>query len=249
MDLYSALNIKYNTKELITLVGAGGKTTTMFKLANECANNGERVLVTTTTAIYYPDDQDVDSIILLDKDKFNPTNVKKGTITVIGESVSPEGKLLGIDPLLVDKIYKNNYFDTILVEADGAKRRLIKAPASYEPVYPRNTTKVIGLVGLDAVGKRLNEKYVHRTGIFSQVTNTKEDEEITIHTVANLISSPYGTFKGSKNDWGKYLILNKGDNKELQDIGLSIVKLLKPQCFQISVILITSYRSNIILKC
>ena len=37
---------------LISLVGAGGKTTTMYTLASELAAQGKRVVTTTTTNIY-----------------------------------------------------------------------------------------------------------------------------------------------------------------------------------------------------
>ena len=38
--------------EVVSLVGAGGKTTTMFRLADELASDGWKVITTTTTMIW-----------------------------------------------------------------------------------------------------------------------------------------------------------------------------------------------------
>ena len=42
MTLYEALNIDLNIPELISVVGAGGKTSTMFRLAKELKAFGEK---------------------------------------------------------------------------------------------------------------------------------------------------------------------------------------------------------------
>ena len=73
--------------------------------------------------------------------------------------LNDKGKLKGIDREFIDKIYQKHLFDYIVVEADGSKRRPIKAPALYEPVLPRETTRVVGLIGLDALGKSITEDY------------------------------------------------------------------------------------------
>ncbi len=46
--------IRLPAKPLISIVGAGGKTTTMYTLAAELAAQGKRVVTTTTTNIYIP---------------------------------------------------------------------------------------------------------------------------------------------------------------------------------------------------
>ena len=38
--------------EMVSLIGAGGKTTTLFRLAKELRDQGCKVMVTTTTKIY-----------------------------------------------------------------------------------------------------------------------------------------------------------------------------------------------------
>ncbi|PHJ39367.1 hypothetical protein P378_04185 [Desulforamulus profundi] len=51
MKLINALTLK--NKEMICFVGAGGKSGLLSLLARECAVTGARVLVTTSTKMYY----------------------------------------------------------------------------------------------------------------------------------------------------------------------------------------------------
>ena len=51
-------------RPLISIVGAGGKTTTMYTLASELAQRGKRVITTTTTNIYFPKQDETDTLIV-----------------------------------------------------------------------------------------------------------------------------------------------------------------------------------------
>ena len=45
----------------------------------------------------------------------------------------------------------------VLVEADGAKELPCKVPEEWEPVIPKQTTQVVAVYGLDAIGKHLQK--------------------------------------------------------------------------------------------
>lgn len=47
--------------------------------------------------------------------------------------------------------------DTVLLEADGAKRHPCKAPAAHEPVLLRSSDIVLAAAGLSAMGKPLQD--------------------------------------------------------------------------------------------
>ena len=49
---------------LISIVGAGGKTTTMYTLARELARQGRRVVTTTTTQIFMPTQDETEKLIV-----------------------------------------------------------------------------------------------------------------------------------------------------------------------------------------
>ena len=167
MRLTTALDLKQNNRKtrMISIVGGGGKTSTLFTLAYELAGEGEKVLITTTTAMY------------------NPTGISNPNIFVLGDHVTAEGKLKGISKEAAERIHTDNEYAYILVEADGSKGRPIKAPAEHEPVIPDTTNILIGVIGMDAFGKEVTEVNVHRPEILSALTNPVNgivDEEVLI---------------------------------------------------------------------
>jgi probable selenium-dependent hydroxylase accessory protein YqeC len=228
MDLYAALDIDLNKDELLCFVGAGGKTTAMFSLAMELRKHAKKVLVTTTTALFYPDEKDCNKVIVSsESDIIIPSGITEGIIIVCGREVTQKNKLLGVDKALIDKLYEEQKFNYILVEADGSKRRPIKAPAAHEPVIPGSTTRLIGVIGLDALGKRIDEEYVHRPEMLCKVTGAKQGDVIGEDVIARLIVSPAGLFKAVPENCPKYLLLNKAEDRERKTAAMSIIKRVK----------------------
>jgi probable selenium-dependent hydroxylase accessory protein YqeC len=214
MTLHGALKIDLNVPELISLVGAGGKTSTMFVLAQEFKAFGKKVLVTTTTNIAFSETSRADRLVIeSSKDICSLSRVGPGTIVCLGRGTSNDnGKLKGIDPEFIDAIYQEHLFDYVVVEADGSKRRPIKAPAHYEPVIPGETTQVIGVIGLDALGETITEAYVHRPNLFCSITGKEMGDTIDRQCLIKLILSADGLFKDVPQGCGKYVILNKADH-------------------------------------
>lgn len=213
--IIDCFKIEPDVREMISLVGGGGKTTTIFKLAAALKQQNKKVLITTTTAVYNPEKELYDNIVVLDRGETVEENWESGSITVLGRTISEENKLLGVNREFIDNIYSRGLFDFILVEADGSKRKPIKAPDFHEPVIPSFTSKTIGVIGMDSLGKTIDEDTVHRPLIFSKVTNSKIGGIITEDTVVRLILSKEGLFKGTPVDSERYLLLNKADS-ELQ---------------------------------
>lgn len=226
-SLYSLINIEIGKKEMICLVGSGGKTSTMFRLARELSSKGKRVLATTTTAIYYPERNQYDEILVSkeeDLDLFD--NRSSGCITVLGRSLSYEGKLLGVNPEFLDALFLKGIFDYIIVEGDGSKRRPIKAPAEHEPVIPSCTTKVLGLIGLDSIGKKVCIENVHRVEFFCSALGCCEGDIIDAYMISKLISHEAGLFKAVPSLAERYVILNKADGEKERLAAEDIVQKL-----------------------
>lgn len=239
MNFYELFNIDPSKGELLSFVGGGGKTTTIFKLAKELKKLDKKVLVTTSTAIYYPEKSIYDKIIVDNSNEFieNLENIKYGTITVIGKSISKENKLLGLNKELIDEIYNRKIFDYILVEADGSKRKSIKAPADHEPVVPSSTDKTIGIIGIDSIGKRINEENVHRPELFCNITDSEEKEIINEEKIYKLIKSDRGLFKDIPSKSKKYVFLNKVDNREELRKAEKIIRLVKVNRVKVDLII------------
>jgi probable selenium-dependent hydroxylase accessory protein YqeC len=223
IELIDKLNLKDN--ELISFVGAGGKTTLIFVLAQALKDFGKKVLVTTTTKILLPDENQYDTIIF---DSSNNIEVFKKnylkTVTCLGNSFSPEhNKIKGVDDKYIDEIFKAGIFDYILVEADGAKRKSIKASADHEPVIPSETSIVFGIIGLDSIDKTICDENVHRPEIFCSVTNSHLGGTINEDIIVNLILSDKGIFKKAPQSGRKIVILNKADDDLQREKAAAII--------------------------
>lgn len=210
MDILNYFEIDTKKDELITFVGAGGKTTTMFRLAERLKNAGKKVLVTTTTAIYFPQCSYYDNIFIgkscsaevMEKAAY------KG-VSVLGSFINVQGKLKGVDKYFIDYLYKNRIFDYILVEGDGSRRRPVKAPAVHEPVIPESSTKVVGIIGMSSYGMTINSENVHRPELFCDITNSDINDIIDEEKLIRLILADRGLFKAVPYNSKKYLILTQ----------------------------------------
>ncbi|MDP2719150.1 MAG: selenium cofactor biosynthesis protein YqeC [Dehalococcoidia bacterium] len=131
-------------------------------------------------------------------------------ITVAKERL-PSGKLGGISPEAVIKLSRLASVDYIIVEADGAARKSLKAPNSTEPVIPANTTLVVAVVGIEAVGRELTGENVFRPEIVSQLTGLSPGDFVTGDAVAVLITHPLGLTRGSPSEARIIPFINKMD--------------------------------------
>ncbi|PBH77305.1 hydroxylase, partial [Clostridioides difficile] len=113
--------------EIITVVGAGGKTSLINYFANFYRDK-LKVLLTTTTKIYVPNDYD--NIIITIDGTVIPS-ICHG-ITVCGSYINNENKLVSIDSSILDEIV--DQFDLVLIEGDGSKRKKLKGWNAKEPV-------------------------------------------------------------------------------------------------------------------
>jgi probable selenium-dependent hydroxylase accessory protein YqeC len=242
VNIITAFEINLTLPELVCFIGAGGKTTTMFALAQALKSLHKRILVTTTTNIIYPEKHECDAVIVNDEpDPGLFQAVSAGTVTVLGHAIVNGEKLAGVNKAFIHKLHQQKLFDCILVECDGSKRKPIKAAAYYEPVVPANTTKTIGVIGLDAMGKPIAEEYVHRPEQFCAVVNRCMGEMIDPEAVVNLIVSPQGLFKGVPEGCAKYVLLNKADNAQLKEnAGAILTGLLKRDAIPVDCCIIGS---------
>lgn len=226
MKIYEVLQININKKGVLSFVGGGGKTTSIFNLAEELTKEDKKVLISTTTKMFKPNRQEYDYCFLEDiKEEFIP---QKASITILGHSVKNK-KLIGVLPEILDKIVNKNIFDFILIEADGAKRKAIKAPNKDEPVIAKTTTLTIGIIGFDCINKDIDEKTVHRPELFKKISGNENLKIIDENCIVNLVLDKKGLFKNSKGQ--KLLILNKINKEKEIHIARNIQKKLQAKGF------------------
>lgn len=216
---------------VISLVGAGGKTTLMFRLASELFALGKRVLTTTTTKIYMPAPDQSPRIIvaetpeaILRNSSFQSTSAFHFTAAARHDAAT--GKLIGFSPEIIHSLWDTGSFDWIIVEADGAARHPLKAPADHEPVIPDCTDILIAVVGLDAIGNPLTDSWVFRPDRYSALSGIAAGNEITPESVATVLLHPEGIMKGAPARAKRFVFLNKAETEPGRNAGRKIMKAL-----------------------
>ncbi len=207
--------LELDRHRIISLVGAGGKTSLMFAMARELATSGNHVITSTTTKIFKPSPEETPFLLTRegagDIIKSIPDVIHRyGHFTLV-ESPLPERKLKGINRELIDELASLNEVDHIIVEADGASRLPLKAPDENEPVIPSETSLVVVVVGIDSVGVELSKDHVFRPHIVSELTGLPLSGTVTAEAIAELIVHPRGMAQGAPSHSAIIPFLNKVD--------------------------------------
>lgn len=184
---------------IIALVGAGGKTTVLSKLVEYGRLIGQPTMVTTTTKLYESQvaqytpyyGQDINAA-----DAHCVKAVQSGKCAAWFQAI--EGtKVTAVLPQHIDDMAKLHPQWQIIVEADGAREKWLKAPKSYEPVIPSLTRTTMGLVNLQMLGMPLDENHVHNLDGVTQLVHEMKGTIVTSSILAQLVVHPNGLFQYS----------------------------------------------------
>lgn len=217
---------------VVSLVGAGGKTSLMFRLARELSRKGERVLTTTTTRIHPPTVEQSPACILAVTaeeilERAAAVLSRHRHITAASGLITAQGKLSGLAPDTVDRLRASQMFDWIIVEADGAAGRPLKAPAGHEPAIPSSTGWLVGMVGLRALGMPLTDQWVFRAERFSRITGLPLGSGVNVEAIAALLAHRQGIMQAAPERCHRLAFLNQADTLDGLAGGMRICKLLE----------------------
>ena len=204
---------------VVSAAGAGGKTSSIRRLAQEYIESGQRVIVTTTTHMMVEDRP----WFLLE-----PSAEKMGELlAAYGQAwvgtPAPGGKIQGVPCEFLDKIWKMGL--PVLIEADGARKLPLKVPGEQEPVIRPETTHVLSVYGLDAVGQRI-EDVCFRPDRAAELLDKKITERVTAEDIAFLAASDRAGRKGCPPEAVYTVVLNKADDRKRRECALEICGLL-----------------------
>lgn len=228
-SLTYGLNLKKGG--VISLVGAGGKTALMFRMARELSKSGDPVLTTTTTKIYMPARRQSAAVIISEcaetlVDRAAAVLRQNPHISAGSKIVHFQHKLKGLKPETIDDLWNSGVFRWIIVEADGAAGRPVKAPAAHEPVIPQCTKWLIGLVGLSAVGKPLTESWAFRSQLFAKISGLAIGAAITEKAIAAVLVDKNGILKNCPRRAKRFVFLNQADSPNRLIVGRKITRYL-----------------------
>jgi probable selenium-dependent hydroxylase accessory protein YqeC len=230
--------------EMAALIGAGGKTTTMFRLARELREEGRKILLTTTTQILKPSKPHVDRLFLAETiDALAETCAPIPAPVVIGagSAVSEDGKLLGLPSPWLDRLNDGKSFEAMLVEADGTASRLFKLPGDTQPVIPASCQLTVWLMAIGILDKPLDSASVHRVEHAGKFFGLTAGQPVTQDLIVQWVKHPAGCWKEIPPACRKVAVINQADSPELVSAARALGKQLLA-CGAARVV-ITSYTS------
>jgi probable selenium-dependent hydroxylase accessory protein YqeC len=212
-DLARALGL--GPREHVAIVGGGGKTSLLFSLAEELRGKGKRVVTATTTKIWRREAERSPCVIFFPSDSGFLERVGKALDrhgqVFLAECPLDSGKVKGLDPEVPDRLFRGVLADYVILEADGAAGRPVKAPAQHEPVVPSSATLVLALMGLEALGGTLEPEVVFRPALFEKLTGLPHGGRLGPEVLSKVFLEPEGLFKGAPLSARCVAFLNKAD--------------------------------------
>lgn len=178
MNLHEALEIRPG---VTSVIGSGGKSTLLARLAAELVEGGTTVALATTT--HFMPFPSVACVAGGSAEEVCLALAAHGVTCVAAPAGGAAGKL---GPAALAPVELARLADYVLVEADGSKWLPLKAHATWEPVVPEGSTQSVLVVGASGFGRPVHEA-VHRPERFCELAGCSPEDEATPEAVAAVI--------------------------------------------------------------
>lgn len=206
-----------------TLVGAGGKSTGMRRIADYMSRSGVRVRMTTTTRIGAQEFSAYPAAAARNEEELLRCVLAADGCVVVSQGVEG-GKHAGLDPAWIEHCAIPADL-VLLVEGDGSRRKPIKAPTAREPVIPANSYEVLALMGASAFGEKVDsERCYNPGGVLSLLGQA--DAVFDTPALVMLATDAQGCRKGVLPGMGFHLIVNQGDLEDKRESARTMLRTL-----------------------
>ena len=191
-QLSTFMNIK--PSQCVSVMGAGGKSTLMNRLADELIVLGRTVVLTSTTNYHRPTALQAEQILLTRdapdwQEKLKALARRWNRLLVLHHDLG-EAMVRGIDVAAVRTVHELIPEAVVIVKTDGARKRWFKAPNRSEPVVPPWSEVCITVVNRAIIGQPLTDALVHRPERVAELTGLKIGEPITPQAVGTVLTHP-----------------------------------------------------------
>ena len=151
-----ALMLLPEGRGVISITGAGGKTSTLKALGAHFRSLGCSVLLTTTTKIQSPKtfDYDVDHAFTQEADALAHDVASGESVFYAQRALMDPKKLVSPREEVLSALIPR--YDVVIIEADGAKNLPLKFHSERDPVIPDQTDATLAIMGLSAWGDRVD---------------------------------------------------------------------------------------------
>lgn len=215
--------------EIVAIVGGGGKTTVMYRLAREAAADGGRAIATGTTLFTPPPDgRKHAAVVDADPERLIgavAAALEHEQVVIAATGHGTQGRFLPVSPETVARLAALPGVGRVVVEADGSRTRPFKAPAEHEPVIPASATLVIAVAGMSVLGQPLDDAHVHRPECVAALTGAELGAPVTAEMMVSVLAHPLGGRKGVPAGCRHIVLLNQVEEKRI-DAARRLARLL-----------------------
>ena len=216
--------LRYSSGQSVAFIGAGGKTTAMFKLAREMARFSPVIVTASSHLGVWQVSSAEKHLVVTSINEFNDLEKDlKGIILITGVVDGDRTKPVSDEVLFVLSQLCISRSIPLLIEADGSRSKPIKAWAEREPPIPDFVDIVVEVVGLTGIGSSLTEESVHRSQIFAQLSGLKPNQSVNAEALTHVVTHPLGGLKNIPFAARKIVLLNQADTADLQSMAQGMV--------------------------
>jgi molybdenum cofactor cytidylyltransferase len=199
----------------LALTGAGGKTSALFQLAHQLP---PPVLVSASTHLATSQLAMADRHFFVHstKDlKAIQSKIFDGVVLLTGPE-GEDGRTLGLSGAILEQLNDLAGYQGIpmLIEADGARRLPLKAPAEHEPAIPSFSNFVVVVAGMSGLGRQLDSASVHRPESFAALSGLKIGARVDEKALVRVLLHLHGGLKGIPPEARRTVLLNQADTLE-----------------------------------
>jgi len=185
---------------LVCAVGAGGKKSTLYRLAEAHLVAGSAPIGLTCTVTMGPPPRSLPVERLIAAPEILAAEVpglaRRHRLLLYAQPSAKPGRLGGLPGALLAQLHAAGGFAVTLVKADGARMRWLKAPRDDEPVLPQGAATVLPVLSIRALGQPLEPSIAHRIERVAAVTGAAVGERLEAAHLARLLTSADGALQG-----------------------------------------------------
>jgi molybdenum cofactor cytidylyltransferase len=232
LRLIKALRLSDSPK--LALIGAGGKTTAMFRLAVEILEHRHKTNQIPTVILYSPfrllpiNARLADLHLKAEEESDIPPLYRKPPpgIIALTEITNNHNQTKLKKSSIIDKIYAlvEKYQLPFFLELDTSNQRTVKALLEYEENIPSWVDLTIIMAGLQAIGKPIDTKWVYKPDIVAELCKQPVGSIITENTLAKMLNHPKDNPTHFTGQPRRICLLNQADNKQLLEVSKRISK-------------------------
>jgi molybdenum cofactor cytidylyltransferase len=226
INLVDAFDIR--NKACTALVGAGGKTSALFRLGRAF---DEPVFLANSAHLSMDQLKLAARVYTIHSPQDFPDfsgGISSGLSLFCGPELAGKARVSGLDPVSLAHLHQLAGYHAVplLIEADGSRRLPLKAPAEHEPPIPAFADAVIVCAGLQGLGQLLSDESVFRAERFGALAGLQMGEPVSVEALANVLLNPLGGLKNIPPGALRGVLLNQAVSPSLRHQAAELARAL-----------------------